>query len=106
MSQRRTRHFRARSAQRHLRQDVLEFVITYGDEVAARNAVHVTVRDRALPPDVRGTALARLARGWIVIKGEGGALITCYRRRDAVRVVRRYSGRNQRRRVGGRDARE
>lgn len=86
-----TRHFIERASRRHLRRDVFDFVFAYGNEVRACGAEHLTVRDRDLPADVRGTALARRASGWIVVRADDGSLLTCYRRRDALRFVRRKS---------------
>lgn len=82
-------HFLERQAQRCLRTNVLEFILTFGTETRARGATHVTIVERTLPPALRRSWLADLARGWVVLLDDRGRLRTCYRRRDAVRYLRR-----------------
>lgn len=82
-----TRHFRERQSVRHLREDVLAFVLTWGVEVRLSGATHVTVLNGKLPKEVRETELARAARGWIVLVDDGH-LLTCYHRADASRFMR------------------
>jgi hypothetical protein len=82
-----TRHFRERQAVRHLREDVLAFVLTWGIEVRLSGATHVTVLNGKLPKEVRRTEIARAAHGWIVLLDDG-QLLTCYHRADASRFVR------------------
>jgi hypothetical protein len=61
-------------------------------EVGAAGAVHLTVLDRDIPPDLRGSELSRKARDWIVITTRDGRLVTCYRRRHAWRFLQRKIG--------------
>ncbi|MDI1430164.1 hypothetical protein [Polyangium sorediatum] len=82
-------HFRLRAAQRGLRRDVRDFILTYGCEHRAAGATHLVILERRLPPEIRDTDLARRARGWIVLLADDGALMTCYRRFDATRALRR-----------------
>lgn len=82
-----TRHFRERQSARHLREDVLAFVLTWGIEARLAGATHITVLDCELPKELRDTKLARAAHGWVVLIVDG-QLLTCYRRRDASRFIR------------------
>ena len=84
-----THHFKERSAQRRLDPAVLQFILAFGAAVRVCGATHLTVMDRQLPGHLRGTPLAERARGWIVLETDGGELLTCYRREDAVRFLRR-----------------
>lgn len=84
-----THHFEERSAQRRLNPAVLQFILTFGAAVRARGATHLTIIDRQLPTHLRGTPLAERARGWVVLETDEGELLTCYRRRDAVRFLQR-----------------
>lgn len=84
-----THHFKERSAQRRLNPAVLQFILTFGVAVRACGATHLTVINRRLPEHLRGTPLADRARGWIVLETDDGDLLTCYRRADAVRFLRR-----------------
>jgi hypothetical protein len=63
--------------------------MTYGWEFHVAGATHLLVLRRRLPSDLRDTEIARRARGWIVILAEDGAPMTCYRRFDAARALRR-----------------
>ena len=84
----RTQHFRERAAERALRSDVEIFVLTFGAERRARAATLLTLVERDLPPDLRGTDIARRARDWVFVVSPEGALVTCYRQRRAWRNVR------------------
>ncbi len=85
----RTHHFEERSAQRRLHPAVLQFILAFGSAVRSCGATHLTVLERALPSHLRGTLLAERARGWIVLETDEGSLLTCYRRQDAARFLRR-----------------
>ncbi|WP_164002757.1 hypothetical protein [Pyxidicoccus caerfyrddinensis] len=84
-----TRHFLERRARRQLRDDVLDFILEFGDRARAAGMTHVTVLERDLPAAWRTSALARQARGWIVLLSDEERLVTCYRRGDASRFIRR-----------------
>lgn len=84
-----TNHFRARSAQRRFRTEVCDLILAYGCELRAAGATHLVLIERRLPPELRGTEVARRARGWILVLADDGAPLTCYRRTDAVRFLRR-----------------
>jgi|GEM_PF-682947 len=84
-----THHFEARAAHRKLPPAVLQFILTFGAAVRACGATHLTIIDRQLPDHLRGSHLAKRARGWIVLETDEGALLTCYRRDDAVRFLQR-----------------
>src|SRR5262249_44684236 len=87
-----TRHYVERASHRHLRDSVLDFVLRHGVDIRAAGATHLVVIERQLSADLRGTEAARQARDWIIVVGDDGALLTCYRRKRAVRFVRRKSG--------------
>lgn len=91
-----SQHFFARSHERHLSPWVLDFILSYGSEVRARGATHLTVLERYLPAALRNTALARQARDWIVILDDCDRLLTCYRHRHASRYLRRKPKSRQR----------
>ncbi|MCP3140237.1 hypothetical protein [Pyxidicoccus xibeiensis] len=84
-----TRRFPERRARRQLRDAVLDFILESGVRVRASGMTHVTVLERELPLAWRESALARQARGWIVLLDDGERLVTCYRRGDASHFLRR-----------------
>lgn len=89
-----TRHFVERASLRHLRRDVLEFVLAFGAVTDAVDALHYTLVERELPPDLAGSELARRARDWVIVASrDTGALITCYRCESATRFLKRKSER-------------
>ncbi|NMO23061.1 hypothetical protein HPC49_47580 [Pyxidicoccus fallax] len=88
-----TRHFIERRSRRKLRDDVLDFILEFGDRARASGITHVTVLERDLPATLRDSSLARQARGWIVLLSDEERLVTCYRREDASRFIRRKSKR-------------
>jgi len=88
-----TRHFAERSALRQLRDEVLDFILEHGSRTRASGMTHVTLLARDLPAGWRHLDVARQARGWIVLLNDEERLITCYRRGDANRFIRRKSKR-------------
>jgi hypothetical protein len=93
-----TQHYNARAAERALRSDVEEFLMTWGRETRAAGATHITLVRRDLPIDLQDTDEAARAEGWIIVAGDDGSLVTCYRRNDAWRFVCRKSQMRPRRR--------
>lgn len=93
-----THHYEARAAERALRSDVEEFLMTWGTETRAAGATHITLVRRDLPFELRDSEEALRAEGWIIVTGTDGSLVTCYRRTDAWRFVRRKSDYRPRRR--------
>ncbi|AGC47377.1 hypothetical protein MYSTI_06104 [Myxococcus stipitatus DSM 14675] len=81
--------FLERSAVGVLRKEVLELILDFGQRIRAAGATHITVLERDLPEHLRGTTLARQARGWIVLVSDEERLLTCYRRGDASGFIRR-----------------
>lgn len=94
-----TQHYRTRAAKRALRPDVEAFLMNWGTETRAAGATHVTLVRRDLPPDVRNSEEAARAAGWIIVASDDGSLLTCYRREDAWRFIRRKSQARRRQRV-------
>lgn len=88
-----SRHYRARAAERRLDPKVEEFLMRWGTEIRAAGAMHTTIVRRDLPTDVCTSKVAARAMGWILVASDDGSLITCYRRRDAWRFLRRKSER-------------
>lgn len=93
-----THHYLDRSATRHLRPSVEDFVMTWGTQLHAAGANHLTVVRRDLPPDLRDSEEAAQAEDWIIVTADDGSLITCYRREGALRFVRRKCDISPRRR--------
>ncbi|MCP3098900.1 hypothetical protein LZ198_08430 [Myxococcus sp. K15C18031901] len=93
--------FSERKALGQLRQEVLDFILDFGNRVRASGMTHVTVLERDLPRGHQGSSLARQARGWILLVSDDERLITCYRRADANQFIRRKS----KRRAFGKSAR-
>lgn len=95
---RETRHFADRCRTRGMDASVLEFVLTYGVEFDGADAHAYTVITRSLPHALRDTDLARRSLGWILVVSEGGALLSCYRRKNAAHFLKVKSDHNDRRR--------
>ncbi len=93
-----TRHFAARADERGLPPDVKEFLLMWGTETTAAGAKHITLVRRHLPIDLQDSQEAARAEGWIIVTGDDGTLVTCYRRNDAWRFLRRKSDCRTRRR--------
>jgi hypothetical protein len=93
-----THHYKARAAERALRSDIEEFLMTWGTEMRAAGATHITLVRRDLPFELQDSEEADRAEGWIIVASDDGSLITCYRRTDAWRFVRRKSQMRPRRR--------
>ena len=85
----RSLHFIRRAEERGLREEVLEFILTYGSEWHRMGAMHLTVIERDLPTDVRGCAMAGKAKDWIVVLRDSDLPITCYRRANAARFLKK-----------------
>lgn len=85
----RSLHFIRRAEERNLREDVLEFILTWGSEFYCTGALHLTVLERSLPRNLRGSPLAAKARDWIVVFSENDAALTCYRRTRAAQFLRK-----------------
>lgn len=88
-------HHQARAAERALRSDAEEFLMTGGPETRAAGATHTTLVRRDLPIDLQGTEEAARAEGWIIVVDSP---VTCYRRTDTWRFIRRKSQMRPRRR--------
>lgn len=73
--------------------------MTWGTETRAAGATHITLVRRHLPIDLQYTEEAARAEGWIIVASDDGSLVTCYRRNDAWRFVRRKSQIRPRRRT-------
>lgn len=86
-----TRHYESRAVERALRPEVEEFLMTWGTERRAAGATHITLVRRDLPPDLQGCDAAARAEDWIIVAADDGTLVTCYRRANAWRFVRRKS---------------
>lgn len=84
-----TQHYQARAFERALDPNIERFLILWGTETRAAGATHLTVLRRELPPEVRGSEEAARAEGWIIVTSDDGTLLTCYRRKDAWRYIRR-----------------
>lgn len=82
-------HFLLRAAERGLRADVREFILTFGSEFQAAGVTYLVILVRRLPAELRGSEIARRARGWIVVLGDDQVPMTCYRRFDAAQALRR-----------------
>ena len=93
-----TRHYRARAVQRALSSRVEQFLRTWGTETWAAGATQITLLRSELPPEVRDSPEARRAEDWILVAGDNGRFVTCYRRRDAWHFIRRKRDRSWRRR--------
>jgi hypothetical protein len=90
-----TKHFAERSGHRSLPEAVKEFILSYGSEFRRRGMTHLTIIEKKLPPALRASALAERALGWILLMSDDFHLITCYRRRDALRYLRKKSKRQR-----------
>ena len=93
-----THHYQIRSAERALPPDIEDFLLQWGTETRAAGATHITLVRLHLPIELQDSKAATRAEGWIIVMGDDGSLITCYRRTDAWRFVRRKSQLRPRRR--------
>lgn len=94
-----TAHYRARAVERGLPARAERFLRTWGTETWAAGATQITLSRKHLPAELRDTRDAKRAEGWILVAADNGALMTCYRRRDAWRFIRRKCDRAWRRRT-------
>lgn len=84
-----TKHFGRRAAQRGLRDDVVDFILSHGVEIHGAGATFLSVMRRRLPRLLRRDPLAERAAGWVLVVARTGELATCYRRADALSFLRR-----------------
>jgi len=86
-------HVVKRQQQRGLKEEVLEFIVDFGDVEFGAGAIWYVIRERSLPSYLRGTQIVEKAKPWVVMarpRGRGGEiLVTAYPRNDASRHVRR-----------------
>lgn len=87
-----TEHFEARARQRQLRPALRDWIYWYGTEFHGAGATHVTLVLRDLAPAVRDDPRTAEAMHWILVLGDGDACVTCYRRDEAARFLRRKCG--------------
>ncbi|GAB4524554.1 MAG: hypothetical protein Tsb0020_42680 [Haliangiales bacterium] len=84
-----SRHFEARSSCRGVPENLLDRVLTYGTEFKCRGMIHYTLVKKNLPPVLAAEPWVPRTLNWIVLVSEDGTLVTCYRRANAVRYLRR-----------------
>lgn len=84
----RTVHFDTRKGQRGLRQDVLNFILEFGEERFARHGSWLMINKRKLPPEMRDTSIAQRAANWLLLM-QGDLLVTCYRSESPARNLGR-----------------
>ena len=89
----RSLHFIRRVQERGLDEPVLEFILTFGREYQRCGATHLTVLDKDLPKALRNSPMARKAHDWVVLFAEDDTGLTCYRRKNAVRYLKKKSPR-------------
>ena len=82
-----TKHFETRARQRGQHEADTVFILTYGTRVHAAEAVFCVLRDKDIPQEDRSHR-GRLA-GRVIVLSRDGSLMTCYRRRDSMRHIRR-----------------
>lgn len=85
-------HVVKRQQQRGLKEEVLEFIVDFGDIEFGAGAIWYVIRERSLPSYLRGTQIVEKAKSWVVVAEiENGRelLKTAYPRDDASRHVRR-----------------
>ena len=98
-----TEHSAMRQQQRGLRDEVVEFVLTYGRAEYGAGAVWYTIRHRDLPGKLRSSAMVEKARRWVIVTSPvDESVITAYARRDPARHVRRKACRHNHPRRSGR----
>jgi len=81
-------HFNRRLRQRGLRNDVLSFILEFGEVKSSRKATWLVVTKRSLPENVKGSSLALRASQWLLLVDDG-VLVTCYRCDSPVRNLNR-----------------
>ena len=84
-----TGHYRSRAIERALPPGVEMFLRIWGTEFWAAGATQITLIRKDLPAELRDSRDARRAEGWILVAAPNGALMTCYRRRDAPKFIQR-----------------
>ncbi|WP_428268852.1 hypothetical protein [Haliangium sp.] len=82
-------HFQDRIQSRALPGDLLGFVLDYGTGFHRRGLIHYTIVVKDLPPPIRRDERVKRAMDWIVLASGEGVLVTCYRRKHALRYLRR-----------------
>ena len=84
-----SRHARRRSAQRHLTEDNVRYIMAYGREYRRTGVTFIVLRRRDIPrDDLRRPALAHL-QGAVLLIGDEGIVITLYRNPCAARTITR-----------------
>ncbi len=85
-----SKHFRERQAKRGLREQVLEFLLTFGTEIKKAGARFYVLYDRQYDGGAERN-LWELARHWVVVVSDDGCLLTCYRGRNVHHHINRKS---------------
>ena len=88
-------HLVKRQQQRGLKNEVLQFIVHFGDIEFGAGAIWYIVREKSLPSYLQGTKIAERAKRWVVMalkrEGHGEILTTAYAKRGASRHVRHKS---------------
>jgi hypothetical protein len=84
-----SQHVIARQRHRGLRDEILDFILDYGDVEQGSGAAWYLIKERSLPRYLQHTRLVELARPWVVMTSEDGReIITAYAREDASHHIR------------------
>ncbi len=86
----RTRHFAERAAERKLDAQVELFILLFGTRFPDKRGVSyaLIVREN-VPPNLRKLPIVDRAKGWLVVIGKQGVLVTCYFDEAACKRIRR-----------------
>lgn len=87
-----TEHAAVRAAQRNISKRDIEIIAMYGRELHCGGVLHLFLGEKDLPADLRSDdAIARLIGMTAVLAKDDHSIITIYRNRDALSMIRRKS---------------
>lgn len=85
-----SKHALQRAGQRRINVEDLTFVLKYGTEIHRTGVIFIFLRHRDIPDQLRHDSNLRKLEGTtVIISSDGEKVITVYRNRDAIRVIKR-----------------
>ncbi|MCF8256024.1 MAG: DUF4258 domain-containing protein [Flavobacteriales bacterium] len=86
-----THHFEQRAAKRGLSIEKMLKVIEYGEAIFKQGLIFYTVTKRSFPAYANARDIEYL-NNWVVVVGDHGEVVTCYRSDNGIRYLNRKRG--------------